>query len=116
MVTTSGVGSTSPGPPPHARITSTPSFAEVWSGGVRVGTTPFDVAGVASSAAPRRFVLRAPGYDDRTVAWDPGEGPEVHVDLVGKPASPAPPKPPAGAAAATRHPALGDIGDPWATK
>ncbi len=94
------------------RITSTPSFAEVWARGVRVGTTPFEVA-TDPSAPPARYVLRAPGYDDHAVAWGADQGPEVHVDLVGRPAPPprtSPPSPPA------HKTTLGDLGDPWATK
>jgi serine/threonine protein kinase len=106
--------STSPLPSPAVRITSTPSFAEVWSHGVRVGTTPFDV--VAADAPGGRYTLRAAGYDDRVVAGDPRQGPEVHVDLVAKPVPPTPPRPLPGPAAPPHRSGLGDLGDPWATK
>jgi serine/threonine-protein kinase len=103
-----------PLPAAAVRITSTPSFAEVWSHGVRVGTTPFDV--VAADGIGTRYTLRAPGYDDRVVSSDPGQGPEVHVDLVTKPVPPPQPRPPAGPAAPPHRSGLGDLGDPWATK
>jgi eukaryotic-like serine/threonine-protein kinase len=102
-----------PAPAASLRITSTPSFAEVWSQGVRVGTTPYDVG----ADGAWRYVIRAPGYDDRVVARQDAQGHEVHVDLVMKPASqPARTHegPPDTRGAPSHKQAPGELNDPWA--
>ena len=101
--------------PRALHITSTPSFAEVWSEGVRVGTTPFDAAPAASA----HYLLRAPGYEERLVAAD-GPDLDLHVELLSKPNLPRPaahpPAPSGTGGAPSPHPRIGDINDPWATK
>jgi serine/threonine-protein kinase len=103
--------------PRTIRITTSPSFAEVWFQGARVGTTPFD----APEPAPKdptvdtptpRYLLRLAGYEERAVALSEGQGDEVHIDLAPKA---APPPAPAKTLPSSprRAPAVGELGDPW---
>ncbi len=101
-------------PPSSLHLTSTPSFAEVWSADGRIGTTPMDLT-VAAGSRGVLYLMRSNGYLDKSVLVDGSGAKDVHVDLTPKP------RPPGGVAeqrhgAPSHHSRLGDLGDPWATK
>jgi len=98
--------------PATVHLTTTPSFAEVWQDGRRIGTTPTDLP-VDPTRPPVRCTLRAPGYAERAVLVDPSS-PTLDVKLE-RVAHSAPRKAPASAPTATRQRASsdGELVDPF---
>jgi hypothetical protein len=84
--------------PGFIHVTTTPSFAEIWQGGRRVGTTPMDLPG-DPSGPHASYTLRAAGFAPHTLTLDTQSPSAVDVPLqklapVGAPAVRPHAKPP----------------------
>jgi eukaryotic-like serine/threonine-protein kinase len=77
-------------------VSTTPSFAEIWQGGRRIGTSPMDLS-FDPKSPPLRYAVRAPGFAERVVVVDAQTGPtlDVSLDRISAP-PPSHGKPPSG--------------------